>query len=85
MIGAPHLTVAHEPELDRCIRETHAGQAAWAGWRSPDKTCAECRHFRPGTRHKDEGHCGRYRELMPRDSVVRQFPAKASACREFAP
>ena len=32
MIGSPHLTVAHDPELDRCIKQTEPGQAGWAGW-----------------------------------------------------
>ena len=85
MINAPHLTIAHEPELDHCIQQTYRGQAGWAGWKAPDKMCAECCHFRPGARQKHEGHCALYRERMAKDSAFRKFPVSAKACREFAP
>ena len=66
MIGAPHLAVAHEPELDRCIRETHAGQAAWPAGARPTSMRAEWRHFRPVRATRTRATAGAISKLMPR-------------------
>ena len=59
MIGSSHLTVAHDPKIDRCIRQTHRGQAGWAGWKTPDKTCADL----AATEHQFSEHDFAYLEL----------------------
>ena len=76
-----HRTRIHEPEQDQCIRQTYPGQAGWAGWKAPDRTCDDCAHFRRGK--TQEGFCHLYRERIPRDRAERKFPASALACREF--
>jgi hypothetical protein len=85
-LGTPHLTIAHEPELDACIKQTHDGQAGWAGWHAPrGKTCVECRHF-DRKQHKRllqdfGGRCGKCRQLTGRRGA--RFSAQALACRYF--
>jgi hypothetical protein len=86
MIGSPHLTSVHEPELDRCMRQTHRGQAAWAGWHSPPgKTCVACAYFererRKSLLHELKGRCAKYRALLNEQGS--KIPAESIACRFF--
>ena len=86
MLGTPHLTTAHAPDLAACISQTEPGQASWAGWHAPQgKTCVECRHFEKERRkrllHDLEGRCAKHRSLTRRQGL--KFSAQCRACQYF--
>jgi hypothetical protein len=85
MIGSPNLTQAHQPELDRCIKQTKPGQAGWAGWNAPNKTCAGGLHFekekRKSVSHDLKGRCDKFRKLTGKQGP--KFSAQCFACRFF--
>jgi hypothetical protein len=84
MIGTPHLTEAHEPELARCIKRTQPGQAAWSGWHALNETCARCSHFVAGKRQRfceAKGSCSKFYTLTRRRGPT--FEASCLACRYF--
>ena len=82
----PHFTDGHDPALLACIKATDVGQAGWAGWHAPNKTCADCIHFEADreTRYGAirKGKCGYLRALLGKPPKVK-FSDTARACRYF--
>ena len=85
-------TPAHDPELERCIKQTYPGQAGFAGWRAPDAPCTKCWHYakqitdqkgRPKKARAGLGWCRQHPRLM-RGEIGASFPNHARACRYFA-
>jgi len=84
MSRSDRLTVAHDPELDRCIKLSHHGQACWAEWRTEIRApCSDCVYFYLTRKMHgvQMGRCVENERLLHKRTY--EFPTVAKACRYF--
>jgi hypothetical protein len=82
-----HLTVL-DPELERLRRQTHPGQAHWAGSGPNSVTCRQCIHWTDGSGYYagifgtlKPRRCAKYEEMMRARGG--KIPHDAQACKYF--
>jgi hypothetical protein len=91
MHNTPYLTAGGSAELEHQIRQTHPGQAHWAGSGPLDCVCGECAHLgywrQIRNSHGEVVHtrkasgCAMFHRLTGGHGPA--VPASAGACRHF--
>ena len=81
----PYLKTV-DPELDRQVRQTYAGQAHWAGTGPQGATCGKCSHWSGGA-YSSSGSCREFLRRMRSAAPKKEhrIPREALACNAFLP
>ena len=88
-----HLTqpTMANPNIAEWSKNTHAGQAHWAGSGPEGRTCRECNFYKTAGHYANSGkrprqlkdaRCNKFRQLMGKKSGA-PIPHHAKACRFF--